>query len=477
VLCAASWLSTIAPLAAWAQEPDAPVADAELADAPAAAAQEPDAPAGGVEADETTAPGPAAGIAPDSVELVDRIVAIVGDTAILASEVLETILQMGAQGAEIPQPGTAAYDSLAHTTLLDMVDNRILLQKAKEADIAVPDETLEGETDNRFRQIRNSFPSATDFQAAVTRSGRSLVQYRQWLRTQVRAQMMVEEFVRQSRENLPPVAVTDEDIETYYRENLADETRPATLSFEQVVIEPQPGQASRDSALALARQALQEIRDGKDFEVAARQYSVDLSNRDQGGDLGWVRRSLLVPAFADAAWSARTGQPIGPVETRFGYHIIRVDNIRGGERKIRHILIQPVIDEADFRRAGELAMAVADSIRAGSEVSVMAERYGVREVPVRLPQVPYEQIEQFGEAYARALADPVPGSVVGPFQTEGFLPGRPVFAIVRVTSYQSEGAWDLDDIREEIRQSLLNERGFARFLEELRNEVYVEMLN
>jgi hypothetical protein len=119
-------------------------------------------------------------------------------------------------------------------------------------------------------------------------------------------------------------------------------------------------------------------------------------------------------------------------------------------------------------------MAVADSIREGSDVRMMAERYGVREVPVRFPDIPYEQIGQFGESYAQALANPVPGAVVGPFQSEGFMPGRPVFAVVRITGFQSEGAWELDDIREQIRESLMNEKGYAKFLEELRGEVYVD---
>ena len=120
-------------------------------------------------------------------------------------------------------------------------------------------------------------------------------------------------------------------------------------------------------------------------------------------------------------------------------------------------------------------MAVADSIREGAEVRVMAERHGVREVPVRFPEIPYDQIGQFGEAYVQALSNPVPGSVIGPFQTEGFIPGRPVFAVVRITGYQSEGAWKLEDIREQIRESLLSEKGYLKFLDELRNEVYVDI--
>jgi len=412
----------------------------------------------------------------DTIETVDRIVAVVGDTAILYSEIIEAIVQAGAQGEVVPDFGTPAFDSLAHETLTNLVDSRILLQKAEEADLRVPQEQLDGETDRRFTEIRNSFPSATEFQAAVTKSGRTLVQYRQWLRGQVRSQILIDEFIRSIRDQLPPVAVTEEEIETYFAEHLADQPRPATIGFEQVVIEPTPGEAARDSALEVAQQALAELRDGKEFEIVAREYSSDLSNRDQGGDLGWVQRSLLVPAFADAAWSARTGQPVGPVETRFGFHIIRVDNVRGGERKIRHILIRPILSDEDFRRTGELAVAVADSIRNGeAEARAMAERYGVKEIPIRFPEVPYDRIAQFGEAYARSLANPVPGSVVGPFQTEGFPGGPPVFAIVRVTSYQSEGTYKLDDVREELRQNLLNEKGYVRYLDELRNEVYVDI--
>ena len=411
----------------------------------------------------------------DSVETVDWIVAVVGDTAILYSEIIESIVQAGAQGEEIPAAGTPEFEELTRITLTNLVDSRILLQKAKESDIQVPPEHLDDETDRRFREIRNSFPSASDFQDAVARSGRSLVQYRQWLRGQVRSQMLIDDYVRSNRDNLPPVAVSDEEIQAYFDDNLSGETRPASISLEQVVIEPVPGESARDSTIQLAEQILAELRDGKEFEIAARQYSMDMSNREQGGDLGWIQRSVLVPAFADAAWAARTGQPIGPVATRFGYHIIRVDNVRGGERKIRHILVQPTIDETDFRRAGEQAMAVADSIRDGAEVRVMAERYGVQEVPVRFPEIPYDQIGQFGEAYVQALSNPIPGSVIGPFQTEGFIPGRPVFAVVRITGYQSEGSWKLEDIREQIRESLLNEKGYVKFLDELRNEVYVDI--
>ena len=414
--------------------------------------------------------------ASDSVEVVDRIVAVVGDTAILYTEILESLLQIKAEGADIPDPGTPAFDSVARLSTEQLVDQLILLHAAKQTELRVPPEMLDGETDRRFQEIRNGFPNATAFQEAVQSSGRTLVQYRQFLRSQVRAQILIDQFVRQSRESMPPVVVTEEEIQAWYNENLEGQTRPASVSFEQIVVEPEPGQAALDSARAEAEQALAELRNGADFEVVARSYSDDMSNRETGGDLGWVRRSQLVPAFAQAAWAARTGLPIGPVLTRFGYHIIQVENTRGGERKIRHILIRPEMGPADVERARELSDALADSVREGSSVIDFAERYGVKEIPVRVPEIPYDELEErLGSVYAQALADPIPGAVTGPFENTTLVPDRPVYVVLRVTEYKQQGAWDLEEIREQVRDQLAFQKGYERFVDELRKDTYVDL--
>ncbi len=412
----------------------------------------------------------------DTAEVVDRIVAVVGDTAILYTEILESLLQIKAEGADIPEPGTPAFDSVARISTDQLVDQLVLLQKAKQTELRVPPEMLDGETDRRFQEIRNGFPNATAFQEAVQSSGRTLVQYRQFLRSQVRAQILIDQFVRQSRESMPPVIISEEDLQDWYDNNLEGQTRPASVSFEQIVVEPEPGQAAMDSARAEAEQALAELRSGESFEVVARSYSDDPSNRETGGDLGWVRRSQLVPKFAQAAWSARTGTPIGPVLTRFGYHIIQVENTRGGERKIRHILIRPEMVPEDSERARELAVALADSVRDGSSVVEFAERYGVAEIPVRVPEIPFDELEErLGPIYAEALADPIPGAVLGPLENAALIPDRSVFVIIRITEYKEQGAWEFDEIREDIRDRLTFEKSYERFVEELRKEIYVDV--
>ena len=423
----------------------------------------------------TRAPAQEAGPAAldPSAELVDHIAAVVGDTVVLYSEILEALLQMEAQGATLPEAETPAHDSLVATTLDDMVNQLVLLQQAEMEELEVPDEVLEGETDRRFREVRNAFPSASDFERAIGESGRTLVQYRQFLRAQVRAQMIIEQFVQQARSRLPPVAVSDEEVREWFDTNLTGQEQPATITFEQLVIEPEPSEESEAAAAAEAARVLAEIRDGKDFQVAAREYSEDPANRNEGGDLGWVRRAQLDPDFSRAAWSARTGTPIGPVRTQFGHHLIKVENVRGGERRIRHILLRHDITADDVERARLLAVELADSVRAGAAIGPLAQVHGAKLEPVRVPDMPVDRIAQQFPEYADALANPVPGQVIGPFVNN--TPRGQRFVVVRVDEYTHQGPYVYEDVREDIRERLLLDKGYMQFVQELRNQIHIDV--
>jgi parvulin-like peptidyl-prolyl isomerase len=407
------------------------------------------------------------------VELVDRVAAVVGDTVVLYTEILETLLQEQAQGATLPAPGTPAYDSLVTTTLSTLVDQLVLLQRAKEEEISVPEDVVESETDLRFQEVRGSFRNAAEFERAIQESGRTLVQYRLYLRSQVRAQRMINQFVQQIRGSLPAVTVSDDEVREWFEQNTQGQTQPPRISFEQVVIRPTPEPEAEAAARQRTVEALQAVRDGMDFAVAARRYSEDAGNRDQGGDLGWVRRASIDPDFAAAAWAARTGTPIGPVRSQFGYHVIKVENVRGGERKISHILIRAETDEDDVQQARELAEAVADSARDGVAIERLARSHGMSEEPVRLPNVPLDRLREggYGE-YVQHLSTPIPGEVIGPFSVT--VRGQR-FVVLKVVDFTPGGSLRLEDVQEEIREGLVQQKGLERLVEELRNEIYVDV--
>ncbi len=414
----------------------------------------------------------------DSLQLVDDVVAIVGDTVILRSEIEQELLRLQSRGVGVPEPGTPRYEQARREVLQGMVEQTILLYHAKRVpELAPGDARLEEEVERRFGEIRAQFDSDQALQAEVERAGMNMFQFRQMLRSQARAEMLLQNFRGWLAQNgeLPPVAVSESEIQEYFDRFGTGETRPATVSFDRIVIDPEPDSADAASARERAERALEEIRAGTEFEVAARRYSDDEGTRAEGGDLGWLRREQVVPAFADVAWAAPPGRAVGPVRTRFGYHVIKVENTRASERKLRHILIEPEIDDADVERARERAAALADSLRDGADPGRLARRHDLREDEVRLDQVQMDQLlNRFGAEYARRLAQPETGEIVGPFEALGET-GRAAFVVIRVRDFKPEGPYELEDVRQNIRRQLLQQKQFSRYLEDLRDATFVEI--
>ncbi|MCC6396126.1 MAG: peptidylprolyl isomerase, partial [Bacteroidetes bacterium] len=98
-------------------------------------------------------------------------------------------------------------------------------------------------------------------------------------------------------------------------------------------------EAGEDTAgtRALARTIVKEAQAGKDFGALARQYSKDAGSAQRGGDLGWFGKNRMVPEFEKAAYAARPGQIVGPIQTPYGLHIIKVHARDSRELKLAHI--------------------------------------------------------------------------------------------------------------------------------------------
>ena len=423
------------------------------------------------------APPPTAAMPPavDSLELVDRIVAIVGDTAILMSEVREKVFQMRAQGMEMPTD-PAGQDSLAFATLEGMVEEMMIVQQAEFAGITVTEDELDAEVDKRFEEIRSRFGSDEEMLQRVEDSGQNMFQFRRMIRSQARKDMVGQRYIGTQMGAMLSVRVTEQQIVDEFNARAAGATRPATVDLVQVTIDPKPSEAARDSALEEAVTARDEIRGGEDFEVAARRYSDDVGTRADGGDLGWIRRSEVDPAFGAAAWAVRTGIAIGPVESRFGFHIIKVENVRGGERHVRHVLVRPYISPEQIEEAQKLAAAVADSIRNGEDATVMAERYGTDPEDSRIDNARMDRISgALGAEFAEALRGAQTGDVVGPVEISG-RGGTASFIVIKVMRYRPEGVYELDEVRDQIRDQLMQQGQYEALLDQLKQEVYVRML-
>jgi peptidyl-prolyl cis-trans isomerase SurA len=204
--------------------------------------------------------------------------------------------------------------------------------------------------------------------------------------------------------------------------------------------------------------------------VLARRHSMD-GTRERGGDLGWFRQGQMVRPFEAVAFALRPGQTSGVVETDFGFHIIRIDRVRGPERKGRHILIRADVTQFDVERARLRADSVTRAIREGASVAALAAQY---ETPAEERSVRGIPMDRLPPEYAAALANAQTGEVVGPFSMELGATGT-AFAVVRVTERQEAGPARLEDVEEQIRERLREQRLMEQLIEDLRRETHVAL--
>lgn len=405
-------------------------------------------------------------------ELVDRVVAVVGDTVILLSDVQAELQNLEASGEALPSD-PAARDRVAQEILENRVNDLILLEAAQDAGITISEDEVQRLVEADLTAVRRRFnDSEVALQQALAQSGITLEQYRQQLTEQHRSQQLIESFMGMRLRNRARPLVSEDQIRAFFeaqRANLG--TRPATVSLRQAIIAPQPSDSAKQAARREAEQVLRELSEGADFEVLARRFSDDPGTREHGGDLGWFRAGRMVPAFERTAFALRPGQTSGIVETDFGFHIIRVDRVRGPERQARHILIRPELTEADIAAARTRADSVMAAAAAGASLVTLARQYGTPVDETELERIPLDRLPP---SYAAALEGASAGELVGPIEIEGPLGSS--WAVVRVVSRTESGQYTLDDVREQIRQRLQQQVMVEQLVEELRGEIYVAVM-
>jgi len=407
---------------------------------------------------------------PGAEQLVDRVWAIVGDSAILMTEVEQGLILATAQGWRRPTDPDALFQARSQM-LNQLINEQLLLQDASlDTTIVIDPQELESTVEQEIEAQVSRIGTQRAFQQALEQQGFTVASYREDRKEFFRRQMVRERYLAKRALDPGAVVVSPEEVEEFYNNNLNRmPERPSSIEFVNYRISPQPSDTAKASANARATELLPEARKvDVDFEALAQQHSMGPS-REEGGELGWIRENgQMDPDFEAAVFALRPGIVSNPVVTQFGVHLILVERVRGGERRVRHILFIPTITDDDVEANRVRAEQAKRLVDAGESLDLIPG------VSADTLTVPTNRLAEISNSYARAMADAQTGGVFGPLQVDD--PQREnVLAVVKVLSIRDGGVASLEEMRAQIQPTVQEAKLLEFVVEDLRDRTYIDI--
>lgn len=202
------------------------------------------------------------------------------------------------------------------------------------------------------RDLAYTIIKAESFQDAVTVTDEEITNYYQNFQNQFENPEQIKlAYLEISRKVLAnDVQISDEQINKYYQDNLQQYTQTERRKASHILFTfpTDADTESKDKVKAEAQTVLDKINQGADFSEMAKEYSKDPGSAENGGDLGFFGRGQMVPAFEESAFSLNPGDVSELIESSFGYHIIKLTSIEGGEAKPLETVKGEIIESIQF---------------------------------------------------------------------------------------------------------------------------------
>ena len=295
-------------------------------------------------------------------QVVDKVAAVVNNGVVLESDVnglMQSVkLNAGQAGQQLPDDAT-----LRHQILERLIMDQIMLQMGQKMGVKISDDQL----DQAIANIAKQNNMTTDqMRSRLAYDGLNYSTYR----SQIRKEMIISEV--RNNEVRRRVSVLPQEVDALASQ-IGDQTDASTeLNLSHILI-PLPENPSSDQvneAQSQAESIVEQARGGADFGKLAISYSAD-QQALKGGQMGWGRIQELPGIFAQALTTAKKGDIVGPIRSGVGFHILKINDMRGGSQSIsvtevhsRHILLKPSPIMTDEQARVKLEQVAAD-IRSG----------------------------------------------------------------------------------------------------------------
>ena len=285
--------------------------------------------------------------------VVDEVIWVVGDEPILLSDVEEARISAELSGQPVTNPYCTIPEQLAV--------RKLFLHQAAIDSVTVSEGDIIRGVDARINEYISVYGSREAVEQAAQKSIRQL---RETFKRMYREENMVEEV----KSNLTSkISATPAEVREFFKNTPTDSLPfiPTQVEVQIITSQPKVSRQEVERVEARLRDFAQSVNSGEsDFSTLAKLYSEDGSAR-MGGELGYTGRNMWVPEFANVAFSLNDPKKVSKiVRTEFGFHIIQLIDKRGDQVNVRHILLKPQIEEAEFERGIARLDSIADDIRA-----------------------------------------------------------------------------------------------------------------
>ena len=273
---------------------------------------------------------------------------------------------------------------------------------------------------------------------------------------------------------------TEEELFEKYTDDIDDFYREEMRNLEIVSWEKKPSSDDTSRVVDECEQIINQLNNGSDFAELADTYSQDPGNQvspdsGKGGELGWFGKGQMVKPFEEAAFIAKTGDVVGPVLSRFGYHIIKVNDRRNDNDKeeinASHILLKiemgPNTNDA-LKRKSTLFSYDASDPKIGFSAALDSHQVAAKKITKILDEtINLQNYGAFREAIRFAYNSEI-NDVSDPMQNDRY------FIVAKLDSILPEGTKSFEEVENQIKNSINQERQFAQaemLAGKLRNEL------
>ena len=286
--------------------------------------------------------------------VIDEVVWVVGDEAILKSDIEEERIRAQYEGEKLDGDPYC------------VIPERIAIQKLFLHQAAIDSiEVSESEVLSRVEQQTNFYINQIGSKEKMEEYfNKTTTQIREQLRDNIRDGLTVQEM---QKKIVGDIKVTPAQVRRYFKDLPPDSIPYVTTQVEVQIItlEPKIPQEEIDRVKGQLREYTDRINSGNtQFSTLARLYSEDPASAKFGGEMDFMGRGMLDPAFANVAFNLTDPKKVSKiVESEFGFHIIQLVEKRGDRIKVRHLLLKPRVSEEDLMAATARLDSIADDIR------------------------------------------------------------------------------------------------------------------